>query len=199
MRRKKEFNIIPILKPVGPHREPHYRGVFITKADNKEINNLSDLKGKSFAFASKRSTAGNLAPLYHLYNRAGLKLSDFSRHTNLKHHDSVAREALRGNYDAGAVIDSVAERFKGKGIKVIGVTEPIPGLPIVVRADVPDEIVNAIKKALLALDYNNPEHRKIMEQWDEEFRYGFAEAKDSDYDSILKMIDCLGKKGVKIP
>ena len=106
---------------------------------------------------------------------------------------------MRGNFDAGAVIDSVANKFKNRGLKVISVTDPIPGLPIVVRADVPDEVVTAIKKALLALDYNNPEHRKIMEQWDEEFRYGFAEAKDSDYDSIRKMIDYLGKKGVKIP
>ena len=111
----------------------------------------------------------------------------------------LQREVLRGNFDAGAVIDSVANRFKNRGLKIIDVSEPIPGLPIVVRADVSPKLIEAIKRALLSLDYNNPEHRKIMEQWDEEFRYGFAEAKDSDYDSIRKMIDYLGKKGVKIP
>ncbi len=196
---KKEFGVIPILRPIGEDGRPFYRGVFVTRETNKEINTLSDLKGKSVAFASKLSTAGNLAPLYHLYLKGNLRLEDFSEYVNLKYHDSVAREVLRGNFDAGAVIDSVANKFKNRGLKVIAVSDPIPGLPIVVRADVSPEIVNAIKKALLALDYNNPEHRKIMEQWDEEFRYGFAEAKDSDYDSIRKMIDYLGKKGVKIP
>ena len=67
------------------------------------------------------------------------------------------------------------------------------------RADVSPELVKAIKKALLSLNYKNSEHRKMMEQWDEEFRYGFVEATDSDYDSIRMMIKYLSGKGVKIP
>jgi phosphonate transport system substrate-binding protein len=196
---KKEFNIIPILKPLGANGKPFYRCVFITRDTNKDINTLSDLKGKSIAFASKLSTSGHLTPLYHLYSKAGLRLEDLSQYRNLKYHDSVAREVLRGNFDAGAVIDSVAARFKDRGLKIIDVSEPIPGLPIVVRADAPPELVDSIKKALLFLDYNNPQNRKIMEQWDEEFKYGFTEASDGDYDSIRKMIDYLSKKGVKIP
>lgn len=196
---KKEFNIIPILKPFRANGKPFYRCVFITRDTNKDIKTLSDLKGKSVAFASKLSTSGHLAPLYHLYFKAGLRLEDLSRYSNLKYHDSVAREVLRGNFDAGAVIDSVAERFKDRGLKVIDVSEPIPGLPIVVRADASEKLVYSIKKALLSLDYNNPEHYRIMEQWDEEFKYGFTEASNGDYDSIRKMIDYLRKKGVKIP
>ncbi|MBI5408982.1 MAG: PhnD/SsuA/transferrin family substrate-binding protein, partial [Nitrospirae bacterium] len=95
--------------------------------------------------------------------------------------------------------DSVAQRFKDKGLRIISGSEAIPGLPIVVRSDVSPGLVDAIKKALLSLDYNNPEHRKMMEQWDEEFRYGFVEAKDSDYDSIRKMISYLSGKGIQIP
>jgi phosphonate transport system substrate-binding protein len=106
---------------------------------------------------------------------------------------------LRGNFDAGAVIDSVANRFKGRGLKILDVSQPIPGLPIVVRADAPARLVEEIKKALLTLDYKDPEQRKVMEQWDEEFRYGFAEAADSDYDSIRKMKDYLNRRGVELP
>jgi phosphonate transport system substrate-binding protein len=196
---KKEFGVIPILRPVGKESKPFYRCVFVTRAENKKINSLSDLKGKSIAFASKLSTAGNLAPLYHLYSKAGMRLEDFSRYKNFKYHDSVAREVLRGNFDAGAVIDSVANRFKNRGLKMIDVSEPIPELPIVVRADASPKLIDSIKKALLSLNYNNPEHRKMMEQWDEEFKYGFVEAKDSDYDSIRDMIKYLSKKGIKIP
>lgn len=196
---KEQFNIVPILKPLGHDGKPYYRSVFIARADNKKINKLSDLKGKSIAFASERSTSGYLVPLNELYAKGGITLRDLSKHVNLKYHDSVAREVLRGNFDAGAVIDSVANRFKDRGLKIIALSDPIPGLPVVVRADLPPEIVNAIKNALLSLDYNNPEHRKIMEQWDEEFRYGFAEAEDSDYDYIRAIVDYLIKKGVKIP
>lgn len=195
---KKEFAVVPILKPLGPDGKPFYRCVFIARDTDKEINKLSDLKGKSVAFASKLSTAGNLSPLYHLYLN-GITLKDLSRYENLKYHDSVAREVLRGNFEVGAVIDAVANRFKNRGLKIIDVSGPIPGLPIVVRADASQELVSSIKKALLSLDYKNPEHRKIMEQWDEEFKYGFSEAQDSDYEPIREMINYLGKKGIRIP
>lgn len=195
---KKEFDVIPILKPLGADGKPFYKCVIITRDTDEEINELSDLKGKSVAFASKLSTSGNLAPLYHLYSN-GLSLQDLARYENFRYHDSVAREVLRGNFDAGAVIDSVANRFKNRGLKIIDVSEPIPGLPIVVRADASPKLIESIKKAIMSLDYKNPGHRKMMEQWDEEFRYGFAEAKDSDYDIIREMINYLHKKGIKIP
>lgn len=196
---KKEFDVMPILKPIGKNGKPFYRCAFIIRTANKQVKTLGDLKNKSIAFASKLSTSGNLAPLYHLYSKAGMQLNDFNRYANFRYHDSVAREVLRGEFDAGAVIDSVADRFKNRGLKVIDVTDPIPGLPIVVRADAPAEFISAVKKALLALKYNSSESRKTMAKWDEEFRYGFAEAKDSDYDSIRRMIDYLKKAGVNIP
>ena len=195
---KKEFGVIPILKPLGQDGKPFYRCVFIARSSNNKINSLADLRGKSVAFASKLSTSGGLAPLYHLYSH-GITLNALSRYKNLKYHDSVAREVLRGNFDAGAVIDSVANRFKNRGLKIIDVSEPLPGLPIVVRAGLSPKIIKAIKSALLSLDYNNQEHRKMMEQWDEEFKYGFAEAADHDYDSIREMILFLAGNGVKMP
>jgi phosphonate transport system substrate-binding protein len=196
---KKQFDLRPILKPLGHDGKPYYKSVFITREGNKEINTIADLKGKSIAFASKLSTSGNLAPLYHLYTKAGIGSGDRARYVNFKYHDSVAREVLRGNFDAGAVIDSVADRFKDRGLKTIDVTDPIPGLPIVVRGDASPELTAAIKKALLLLAYKNADHRKLMEKWDEEFKYGFAEATDSDYDRIREMIDYLRRKGVRIP
>lgn len=196
---KRQFNVIPILAPLGRDGRPFYRSFFITQKGNTKINDIFDLRGKSVAFASDRSTSGNLIPLYELYAKGGIRLKDLSKHVNLKYHDTVAREVLRGNFDAGAVIDCVAARFKGMGLKIIHVSDPVPGLPIVVRADAAPELVNAIKKALLSLNYNNMEDRRIMARWDEEFKYGFAVARDSDYDSIRMKIDYLRRKGVKIP
>lgn len=195
---KKEFDVIPILKPLGADGKPYYRCAIIVRESNKDINKLSDLKGKSIALASELSTSGNLVPLYSFYVE-GIQLGDFKRYVHFRYHDSVAREVLRGNFDAGAVLYSVANRFKNRGLKIIKILDPIPGLPIVMRADAPPDLVEAIKKALLSLDYNNPRHREIMAKWIEEFRYGFAEATDSDYDSIRMMIDYLAKKGVNIP
>ena len=196
---KKEFDVLPILKPVGANGSPNYRSVFIARTSNHDINTLADLKGKRVAFASKLSTSGNLAPLYHLYAKAGMAVEDFSSFTNLRYHDSVARDVLRGEVDAGAVIDSVAERFEARGLKVIAETDPIPGLPIVVRADVPPELIASLKKAMLSLNYSDPTCCSMMERWDEEFRYGFTEAKDEDYNVIRTMMAYLKERGVNLP
>jgi len=196
---KKEFAVKPILKPVGPNGWPFYRCVFITHKANEDINTLADLKGRTLAFASKLSTSGNLAPLYHLYSKSGMQLADLSGYENFRYHDSVARKVLRREFDAGAVIDAVANRFMDRGLKVIASSDPIPGLPIVVRGDAPPDLVKAIKKALLSLDYSDLAARQMMEKWDEEFKYGFVEADDSDYDAIRQMINFLRQKGVKIP
>ena len=196
---KEQFNVVPVLKPLGQDGRPYYRSVFITRADNDKINRIADLKGKSVAFASRMSTSGYIAPLYELHTKGNLTLKDLSKHINLKYHDAVAREVLRGNFEAGAVIDSVANRFHDKGLKVIHVSDPIPGLPIVARANASPAMITAVKQALLALDYQNPEHRRIMDQWDEEFKYGFAEASIQDYEIIGKMIRYLAKQGVRTP
>lgn len=195
---RKEFDVIPILKPLSADGKPYYRCAIITRESNKEINKLSDLRGKSLALASELSTSGNLVPLYHLFAR-GIQLGDLKRYVHFRYHDSVVREVLRGNFDAGAAIYSVANKFNERGLKIISILDPIPAMPIVVRGDVPPDLIKSIKKALLSLDYKNPRHRKIMEKWGEEFRYGFAETTDSDYDSIHKMIEYLGSKGVNIP
>ncbi len=196
---KEQFNVVPVLKPLGQDGRPYYRSVFITRADNDKINRIADLRGKSVAFASRMSTSGYIAPLYELYTKGGLTLAALGKHINLKYHDAVAREVLRGNFEAGAVIDSVASRFRDKGLKVIHVSDPIPGLPIVAQANASPAMIAAVKQALLVLDYQNPEHRRIMDQWDEEFKYGFAEASVSDYEVIGRMIRHLVRLGVCIP
>lgn len=188
---KKEFKIIPILKPLNHEGETFYRSIFIARSNNTSVLNLQDLAGKSVAFASKRSTSGFLVPVYEMYSKAGITLDRLSSYYNFRYHDSVAREVLKGHYDAGAVIDSVANRFMDKGLKAVYTSDPIPGLPIVVREDAEKELITAIKKALLKLDYSDYEDRKIMDEWDEELKYGFAAADDPDYDGIRKMIDFL--------
>lgn len=188
---KKKSNIAPILKPLGPEGTPFYRCAFVTRADNAAIDKLSDLRGKSVAFPSSFSTSGFLLPVYCLYTKAGISLTDLERYQNFRYHDMVAREVLRGSFDAGAVIDVVAGQYKSQGIKTIWLSDPIPSLPLVARADEDPALIKAVKKALLALDYRNPEHRAIMSRWDEELHYGFTVATDKDYDGIRKAMKFL--------
>ncbi|MBL4902591.1 MAG: phosphate/phosphite/phosphonate ABC transporter substrate-binding protein [Desulfocapsa sp.] len=186
----------PFLAALNSDGKPYYHGAFIARADNNTIREIQDIKGKRFAFASEHSTSGNLAPLYHLYAKKSIHLEDFAAYKNLRYHDSVAREVLRGNFDMGVVLDSVARKYQEMGIKVIDKTDSLPGFLLVVRSGIDSKLLQSLEDTLLGLDYDNPAHRAVMNLWDVNIRFGFSRVTDSDYDLIRNMASYLTSKGV---
>ena len=183
---RERYPVKPILRPLNRDGKPYYQGVIFVRQDSL-IQKIVDLRGRGFAFGPELSTAGHILPEYHL-RRAGIRLKDLKEYAFLRHHDSVVNSVLKGKYDAGAVKDVVAFQHQKEGLRFIYITDPIPTVPIVVREDAPPALVAAVKTALLKIDPQDRNDMKKMVQWDEEFKYGFIEAKDSDYDSIRKIL-----------
>lgn len=181
-----QYNAIPILKPLNKDGVAFYRSAIIVRSDSP-LTNVKEMHGKTMAFGSAHSTSGNLIPRYLLWDNK-VRLRDLKSFTNLKHHDAVAKAVLKGQYDAGAVKDVVAQKYKSHGLRILAWSAPIPSVPLVVREDTPPGVVKALTSALLKLDRNNPAHRKIMQTWDDEFRYGFTPATKADYQDIFRMI-----------
>ena len=180
------YGAIPILKPLNEEGVPYYRSAIIVP-NSSPLKSLQDLKGKTVVFGSPHSTSGNLIPRYLLWNN-GIRLQELASFSNLKHHDAVAKAILKGQYDAGAVKDVIAKKYMSYGLRVLAYSDPLPSVPFVVRKEASPEFIKAVKQALLKLDRNNPEHKKIMAAWDDEFKYGFAEANSDDYRTIFAMI-----------
>ncbi len=156
---------------------------------NSPIKQLSDLKGKSFAFASLKSTSGNLIPRYLLAEH-GIHLRELKNFNNFNYHDSVVKWVLKGIYDAGAVRESVAEKYLPLGLEIIARSGPIPTGPLVISPQTSYTIVETIKTALL--DMNKTEYgQKVLQNIDPEFMGGFTEADDFDYAHIRKMINSI--------
>ncbi len=185
----KAFGAIPILRPLNQKGEPFYRSIIITRADS-DIHTLAEVKGRSFAFASIHSTSGNLIPRLQLA-AAGIHLRDLERYKNFKHHDSVVKAVLTGAYDAGAVKDVIAYKYRDKGLRFLHISEPIPSVPIAVRPDTPTEFITIVQEALLRLNPANPQDQALLQGWDEEFRYGFVKTEDADYDGIRQQINAI--------
>ncbi len=195
---REKYPVKPILKALSKNGKPYYRGIIIVRKDSP-IQDLKDLKGKSFAFGQAWSTASHILPEYYL-QKANIHLKDLKGYSFLRHHDSVVNAVLKGQFDAGAVKDIVAYKYQNEGLRFIFLMDPIPTVPIVVRKDVPVEMVQAVKAALLKLEPQTPVYQKKMALWDEEFKYGFTEASDSDYDSIRKILRAVEKAhGMKGP
>lgn len=180
------YQAIPILKPLNSDGNPFYRSAIIVKNDSP-ITTIKGLKGKTMAFGSLHSTSGNLIPRYLLWDNK-VRMQDLKSFTNLQHHDAVAKAILKGQFDAGAVKDVVAEKYKPHGLRILAWSKPIPAVPLVVRRNTPPEVIQAITRALLKLDRSNPRHREMMKTWDDEFCNGFAKAQQQDYADIFSMI-----------
>lgn len=181
-----QYEAVPFLKPLNKDGKPFYRSAIVVRQESP-LKSIRDLRGKSVAFGSAHSTSGNLIPRYLLWDH-GVRIQDLRRWTNLGHHDAVAKAVLKGQYDAGAVKDVVAEKYQKHGLRVLAWSGPIPSVPIVARGNAPKELVRSMSEALLRLDRNNPVHREIMENWDDEFKNGFARATIADYRGIFGMI-----------
>lgn len=180
------YQAMPILKPLNKEGTPFYRSAIIVRNDSA-LRSITELKGKTMAFGSPHSTSGNLIPRYLIWDNK-VRMQDLKSFTNLQHHDAVAKAILKGQFDAGAVKDVVAEKYKPHGLRILAWSKPIPAVPLVVRRDTPPEVVQAITRALLKLDRTNPRHKAIMKNWDDEFNNGFAIARQQDYADIFRMI-----------
>ena len=183
----RQFGSLPVAKPLNNLGQPFYRSAIIVRSDSP-IQQLTDLKGKSFAFGDIHSTSGNLIPRDFLF-RNGVSLFDLQRFENLDSHDAVAKAVLKGKVDAGAVKDVVAQRYSAHGLRILSFSEPIPGVPIVAHPDAPPELVNALRKALLSIDPKDPVQSRAMADWDPEFRNGFVAAQAEDYQAIFTLLD----------
>ncbi len=153
---------------------------------------LSDLKGKSFAFASHQSFSSWMA--IWMLHEAGVELSDLSHYENLSYHDLVAEKVLRGDFDAGMVKSVVADQYLDKGIRVLARSPAIPSVPLVAGAHVSMDKLHIVQAALLNLKSNIDTGEVSTEGWDSEVANGFRAGHDSLFifpRNILNQLDSL--------
>lgn len=184
------YGAVCILKSVTDRGNSFYRSVVIARKDSP-VAGVIDLKKRSVAFAAVKSTSGNLIPRYMLA-AAGIHLRDLSRYKNFDYHDSVVKWILKGEYDAGAVRESVVEKYLPLGLKIIAKSAAIPTGPIVIGPGTSFVVAETLHSALLNMD-KTTKGRMVLKRLDPELRGGFVEAKDSDYEKIRKMINDVPK------
>lgn len=165
----------------------NFRSKFITGV-NSGINSLQDLKGKTFAFGSVSSTSGHLMPRYFLQQEGVIPEQDFSRFSFSGAHDATAKWVESGKVDAGALNESVWDKLVETGkvdaskVKVFWTTPAYVDYNWTVRGDLDRKLVSRIARAFLNLDYNNPEHRPIL---DLQRAKGYVLTQESDFEGIV--------------
>jgi len=166
---------------------PYHHAAIITKADS-DIASLKDLKGRTFAFANIISTAGHIIPRTMLKG-AGIGIDDLKYYSFLGHHDDAARAVLKGDFDAGSVMEATAYKFIDQGLKIVQLSDDIPEFGVCCNVSLDEKEVRIIQQALVAINDSTPEGAAIVKSIDKNYT-GFIEADDSEYSDIkLKMVE----------
>lgn len=174
-----------------------YKSYIITQPDS-DIETLADLEGRTFGFVDPSSTSGNVVPCNDLLTNLNLSWSFdemhldgnfFSSVTYVGNHQNALQAVIQGNVDAAAVASSTYENQLEKGlieedsVKIIHESAYIPGSPICIQKDLPEELKQIVEEFLLSYD-------------DEEFfggpNKGYVAVEDSDYDIIRELQEKFG-------
>jgi len=174
----------PILAKLEVKGQAYFLGNIITRKDSG-LKTLVDLKDKQIAFGNPNSTMSYIVP-HHMLHQASVFSDKSIKHQFLQSHDNVALAVLTGDFDAGAVKPAVFEKFKAQGLVTIALTPKISEHIFVTRKNLPVEVIQALRKAMLTI--NQSANGKAAMHAIKKSITGLVDAKSSDYDNLRKII-----------
>jgi phosphonate transport system substrate-binding protein len=166
--------------------DAEFKSVFIARPGSG-IKSLQDLKGRTFAFGSVSSTSGSLMPRYFLLQAGVNPERDMKQVAFSGAHDATALWVEAGKVEAGAlnflVWDKLVQTKKVDltKVNVFWTTPPYVDYVWTARGDLDQGIQDKITAAFLKLDYNHPEHRKLL---DLHRTRKYLRANDADWKSV---------------
>jgi len=174
------FGPKPLLARIEINGKPILSGYIVTSV-NSVLHNLSDLRGKRFAFTDPDSTMGSIVPQYVL-QQAGVGLKQLGAYQHLGGHKDVALGVLNGDFDAGAVKSEVYDELAPRGLRALAKLPNVSEHLFVARADLPAQQIALLRQALLQLK-SASQGPAILRAINKEMTAMVAVA-DADYNSL---------------
>ncbi|MEJ2671773.1 MAG: phosphate/phosphite/phosphonate ABC transporter substrate-binding protein [Deltaproteobacteria bacterium] len=148
-----------------------FRGQIICRTDNPHIKTLADLKGKRLIAVDPTSAGGFLYPWSWVLEN-GLKKDDFAQIAFAPgpggKQEKVVMAVYSGKYDVGMIREGtlkiLADKIDLTQIRVLAYSRWYPGWVYAARRGLDPALVEKIKKALLALNINNPKDKAILQK-----------------------------------
>jgi len=189
------FGAQAFARAVEAYGKENFRGQIICRADNHEIRNLADCRGKQWIAVDASSAGGYLYPLGHFIEN-GFKREDFAKIDFAPgpggKQENVVLAVYSGKYDIGSIregtLNVVANKIDISEIKVIANTRWYPGWVFAARKDLKPGIVEKIREAFCKLDSGDPKQKEILSAAE---IFGIIATKDQDFDAVRDLADKL--------
>lgn len=149
--------------------------------NDSPINDISDLRGKSFAFGDEGSTIGRFLSQLELV-QANILGIDLSRYEYLGRHDKVGTAVGARAFHAGALNEKTFKKLveAGEPIREL-VRFPNVSKPWIARSGLNEEVLATLRESLLSI--TDPKVLKSMKI------DGFLEGSDIDYAVIRRAME----------
>jgi phosphonate transport system substrate-binding protein len=171
-----------------------YHSEIITHV-NSGITEVSQLKGKTFAFADPASTSGYLFPQAMLVDDGVADYKTFFKSTSFSGSHQASLVAIAANkVDGAGVCDTCIAGFFQQGIakesdiRVLQTSALIPPSPWAMRADLDPAIQSALKQAFVNMP---PDVIEQAENFKAPPKYPYQSIDDSAYDPVRQLADKL--------
>ena len=188
-----EIELEPLIVSYRKEVGMYYSSLIVTRSDSN-IFSIEDLKNKKYAFVDKGSTSGYVIPL-SMYISRNIDIDTFFSTVKFSGtHNNVALDVLKKQADAGSMDDTVYNQMIHDGdlssddLRIVWKSEPIPGSPIVAKAELNKNIKESFKKAMIEISEKNPEAIASFDINTEKY----IECDSKTYNSIRNVAEILG-------
>lgn len=156
-----------LARPEGLDGTSSYFGLLVVRADSG-IRGAAEMKGKVFAFVDQATTAGYLFPLAYFREHG---VPDYRKHFRETYfagtHEGVVADVLDGKADAGALKNTVYDRWAAahpeaaREIAILAWSPHVPENSLAVRADLDPALADRLLEALLRMN-EDPDGREVL-------------------------------------
>lgn len=172
------------------NNQSYYKGILFVRRDSG-IKTFEDLRGKTFCFVDRATTAGYLFPLIY-FKEHGVADPDafLGKIVYSGTHDASILSVLNGDADAGVAKDLVFQVLSaedariGRELEILASSLPVPTNGLCVRKDIDWDLKEDLKKILLQMD-QDPEGREVLKKFGAD---RFLPTSDADYQNLYAML-----------
>ena len=188
-----KLGVEPIARPESINGISMYHGKIFVRNDSM-IKSKEDMRGKTFAFVDKATTAGHLLPLHFFVENGIVNHKTFFKETYFAGtHEDAIYDVLNKRADIGAAKNTVYFELAKKNsritkeLTIIKRSPEVPSNGLAVRKDLDASIKNTLKNLLLNI-HNDPKGQNILTKLNAR---KFIETGDHDYKGVYDYIEAI--------
>ncbi|RJR18535.1 MAG: phosphate/phosphite/phosphonate ABC transporter substrate-binding protein [Nitrospiraceae bacterium] len=185
-----KLGVEPVARPENEEGISTYYGVIFVRKDSG-IKSVADMKGRTFAFVDRATTAGYLLPIAFFKDNG---ISDYR--TFLKEayftgtHEDAIFDVLNKKADIGAAKNTVYYEMARTNsriedeLTILTRSPDVPQNSLALRNGIDSSVKKMLKETLLNM-HDDEEGRKVLKKFNAR---RFVETKDSDYKGVYTYI-----------